>query len=152
MKTIVLTIASILLLLLSNISFGQRIEWWAGSNPYVIHESSHVLGFQSPDGRFWGEFRLLPDGRTLKYEVTVNVGQFEIIDEFSIYAQVDEYTTAPAWWDILYTPFPYNTTTTFSGSYYLNYTEPQPFCAMVECLFVDAPNVGFWVFPTYYPE
>lgn len=151
MKRITLMIASIILL--CNISFGQRIEWWAGSDPYVTYYDDTKLTFDSGDGRFFGEYELLSDGRTLTYKVTVNTDvEEEEMHEFTIYAQVDEYTTDPAWWDIFYSPYLYVGSKTFTGSFYLDYTSPQAFMANVTCLFVNAPHSTLYLNPTYYPN
>lgn len=151
MKRITLIIASIILL--CNISFGQRIEWWenVGSN-YVTYYDDNKLTFDSGDGKFSGKYELLSDGHTLTYEVTVNLAFWEEVDEFSIHAELDEPHTESAWWDVLYTPYPYTGSKTFSGSVYLNYTEPKPFYAHVGALFRYDPNFSFYVFPTYYPN
>lgn len=150
MKRITLIIASIILL--CNISFGQRIEWEVGSDPRITYYDDTKLTFDSGYGRFSGKYELLPDGRTLTYEVTMNMAYWEYVHEFSIYAGLDEFTLDPPFWDILYAPYPYFGSKTFSGSVYLNYTEPKPLYTMVECLLLNDPNISFYVFATYYPN
>src|SRR5690606_7762135 len=126
MKTLVLTIASVLLL--CDISFGQLIDWgYNAPSSYVTYSDDTKLIFDSGDGRISGEYQLQADGRTLTYEVTVNVAPYETMAEFSIHAELDEYHTEPSWWDVLYVPYPYTGSKTFSGSTYLDYTVSKPF-------------------------
>lgn len=152
MKSFILTIASILLL--CNISFGQRIEWNVdSSHPYVIYVDQSKIAFSSPDGIISGWYELLSDGRTLQYEVTIAPHVSGPIYEVGVSAFLDEATTEPAWWDYLYQPYTFGHDY-FYGSVYLDYDEPKQFVTAVSYLNL-APNWmdrSFWTFSTYYPE
>ncbi|PRD54249.1 hypothetical protein [Sphingobacterium gobiense] len=152
MKTILLTIASILIL--SNICFGQRIEWYGGyPSNYVTYSDDTKLVFDSGDGIISGSYELLSDGRTLQYEVNINPHVIGSIYEVVVSASLDEPTTEPAWWDYYYQPYNLGAKT-FSGSIYLNYDEPKPFAAIVGYLSLE-PNWMiryFDIYSTYYPD
>lgn len=151
MRRITLIIASIILL--CNISFGQHIDWQPQQQSYITYSDDHKIMFDSGNGFLSGKYELLADGRTLTYEVTVNVESWYNIWEFSIYAQLDEYTTEPVWWDDFYSPYPFMGVKTFSGSMYLDYTTVKPFYLTVQSLSYDVPS-GFIldIFGNYYPE
>ena len=122
MKTVVLTIASVLLL--CNSSFGQRIEWYVSSNPYVTYYDDHTLTFDSGDGILSGMYELLYDGRTINYEVIVTPPTGAEVTEFYAYAFYDAPNMGPYWWDIWNQPHTESEPTMYSGSFYLTDTEP----------------------------
>ena len=141
------------MLLLSNISFGQRIEWEVIQSSDVTYSDDTKLTFASGNGIISGTYELLSDGKTLTYEVTINPHISGDIYEVGVSAQLDEYTTEPEWWYYLLRPYTLGTHT-FSGSVYLDYEEPKPFVMSVDYLHLE-PNgeaAGFHTFGNYYPE
>ncbi|NGM64591.1 hypothetical protein [Sphingobacterium sp. SGR-19] len=112
---------------MSNISFGQRIEWWVGSSPYVTYYDDYTLIFDTGDGILSGQYELLSDGRTITYEVTVNPPTGAEVTEFYTYALYDMPNAGPNWWDIWNQPHTIPGPKTYSGSFYLSDTEPVYF-------------------------
>lgn len=148
-------IFNFVLLCMSTTIFAQRMEWHINSSQLnkgsFTHVDSTLLIYDSGDGGLQFTYQLMNDGKTLNYEVIVNVPSTGTYD-FATYAY-DE--TNYIWWGSdwdVYHPslsgYQY-----YSGSIYLDYTTPVHM-VISSILEKTTSPVEYWgttLFSTYHP-
>ncbi|WP_437918789.1 hypothetical protein [Sphingobacterium sp. LRF_L2] len=148
-------IFSILLLWISTTAFGQTIDWsdfhFSAPPGGTLYHDNSTLYYDSGDGKLSFTYELLHDGRTLNYEINVNVPTSSSNYWFYSGAYEDDYMGAQ-FWNLDYPSYALGTQT-FSGSIYLDYTAPTPvgFHTGIETTSGAWESWGGLVFATYYP-
>jgi len=148
-------IFNFLLLSMSTTIFAQRIEWYENSNipekgAYTYVDST-TLVYNSGDGKLNYTYQLLYDGRTLNYEINVNLPTSSTNYWFFSGAYVDDYM-GDQFWNLDYPIYTFGMQT-YTGSVYLDYSVPTPIGLHtgIETTSTLYELWGGLIFATYYP-